>query len=59
MGLDILSLFAEREAERYAFFASLNEQWCECSRLIGYDVGFAPRAANTCMTAKERNTSIC
>jgi ornithine--oxo-acid transaminase len=41
MGLDILSLFAEREAERYALHTRhLNEQMVRVLKTIGYDVGF-------------------
>ena len=41
MGLDILSLFAEREAERYGLHTRhLNEQMVRVLKTIGYDVGF-------------------
>jgi ornithine--oxo-acid transaminase len=41
MGLDIASLFAEREAERYGLHARhLNEQMVRVLRTIGFDVGF-------------------
>jgi ornithine--oxo-acid transaminase len=41
MGLDILSLFAEREAERYRLHTRhLNEQMVRVLKTIGYDVGF-------------------
>src|SRR6516162_4493958 len=41
MSLDIQSLFAEREAERYAVHAQhMNEQMVRVLKTIGYDVGF-------------------
>jgi ornithine--oxo-acid transaminase len=41
MSLDIASLFAEREAERFAMHTRhLNEQMVRVLRTIGYDVGF-------------------
>jgi ornithine--oxo-acid transaminase len=41
MGLDIASLFAEREAERFAMHTRhLNEQMVRVLKTIGYDVGF-------------------
>src|ERR671928_6965 len=41
MTLDVASLFAEREAERYSLHARhLNEQMVRVLRAIGYDVGF-------------------
>jgi len=41
MQLDIASLFAEREAERYALHARhLNEQMVRVLKAIGFDVGF-------------------
>ncbi len=40
-GFDILSLFAEREAERYTLHARhLNEMMVRVLQTIGYDVGF-------------------
>ena len=42
MDHDIASLFAEREAERYALHTQhLNEQMVRVLKTIGYDVGFA------------------
>ena len=41
MSLDVASLFAEREAERYALHTRhLNEQMVRVLKAIGYDVGF-------------------
>jgi ornithine--oxo-acid transaminase len=41
MGLDIASLFADREAERFAMHTRhLNEQMVRVLKTIGYDVGF-------------------
>ena len=41
MSLDVASLFAEREAERYALHTRhLNEQMVRVLKTIGYDVGF-------------------
>ena len=41
MALDIVSLFAERESERYGLHARhLNEQMVRVLKAIGYDVGF-------------------
>jgi ornithine--oxo-acid transaminase len=41
MGLDVASLFAAREAERYALHSRyLNEQLVRVVKTIGYDVGF-------------------
>ena len=41
MELDIASLFAEREAERYDLHTQhLNEQMVRVLRTIGFDVGF-------------------
>ncbi|MGA9546979.1 MAG: aminotransferase class III-fold pyridoxal phosphate-dependent enzyme, partial [Rhodomicrobium sp.] len=41
MSVDIQSLFADHEAERYALHTQhMNEQMVRVLRTIGYDVGF-------------------
>ena len=41
MSLDIATLFAEREGERYGLHTRhLNEQMVRVLKTIGYDVGF-------------------
>ena len=60
MGLDILSLFAEREADRYGLHTRhLNEQMVRVLKTIGYDVGFRSGRGQYLYDRDGRNTSTC
>lgn len=59
-GFDIVSMFSEREPERYALHSRyMNEMMVRVLQTIGYDVGSAAERASISSTARVFATSIC
>ena len=60
MSIDIQSLFADHESERYALHTEhMNEQMVRVLKTIGYDVGFVRGQDNIYGIAKAPDILTC